>query len=406
MSSRRSRKSAPDHNLLATLLAEVRELKSSIGDRVTREIRAFKASLFDAVGGDIARESARPLMDHWRDYVKYMASTINTKKHNRDTTRRVRFVMRLCRAKFWAQLTPAGIQVAISKLQLVRPARERPGRKTQRARKVLGLGLTTINHYIHSFSTFAQWMVDNYRAERSPCRKLQTHDAQNDIRHGRRALNVQETIALIKAARTGRAICGIPGEERAHMYLLASTTGLRASELESLNRSSFTFDAPDGPTVVAEGRYTKSGKQALLPVRADVAAIVRRYLELVGRDVKLFRRPKSNGTRGLRLDLEAAGIPYRCVKGLFADFHSLRHTFITNLFDSGATPKEAQTLARHQDPRLTLGRYAHVTEKAQRAAVERLGALSSSGVGDHSAGPAPFAAPDASTPRRAPKRKR
>jgi hypothetical protein len=33
----------------------------------------------------------------------------------------------------------------------------------------------------------------------------------------------------------------------------------------------------------------------------------------------------------LRIDLGAAGIPYQDESGRFADFHSLRHTFITNL---------------------------------------------------------------------------
>jgi hypothetical protein len=41
--------------------------------------------------------------------------------------------------------------------------------------------------------------------------------------------------------------------------------------------------------------------------------------------------------------------------GLFADFHSRRHLFITSLERAGISPKMAQTLARHGDIRLTLG---------------------------------------------------
>jgi integrase len=170
-------------------------------------------------------------------------------------------------------------------------------------------------------------------------------------------------------AKQGETIAGIPAGERSMMYALALTTGLRAGELQSLTRASFMVSG-DKPHVIVEAAYSKHRRRDEVPLRSDVAGYVRAYLAETGRDVKLFRRPASNGTRALRVDLEAAGIEY-CVDGKFADFHSQRHTFVSNLFDSGATPKEAQTLARHQDPRLTLGRYAHVAA-AQRAAIERL----------------------------------
>src|SRR6516225_6788106 len=52
-----------------------------------------------------------------------------------------------------------------------------------------------------------------------------------------------------------------------------------------------------------------------------------------------------------RADLEAAG--------LVADFHALRHTFITNLANGGVHPKVAQALARHSTITLTMDRYSH-----------------------------------------------
>ena len=58
--------------------------------------------------------------------------------------------------------------------------------------------------------------------------------------------------------------------------------------------------------------------------------------------------------------------------GLFADFHSMRHLFITSLERAGISPKMAQTLARHSDIRLTLGLYTHVELHDQTAAIESL----------------------------------
>ena len=65
--------------------------------------------------------------------------------------------------------------------------------------------------------------------------------------------------------------------------------------------------------------------------------------------------------------------------GLFADFHSMRHLFITSLERAGVSPKMAQTLARHSDIRLTLGVYTHVELPDCSAAIESLPAPPSVG---------------------------
>ena len=62
----------------------------------------------------------------------------------------------------------------------------------------------------------------------------------------------------------------------------------------------------------------------------------------------------------LRADLEAAGLPVE-VDGPEGtetrDFHALRVVFISNVIRAGADLKQAMTLARHSDPRLTTARY-------------------------------------------------
>src|SRR5262249_45256043 len=42
---------------------------------------------------------------------------------------------------------------------------------------------------------------------------------------------------------------------------------------------------------------------------------------------------------------------------LYADFHSLRHSYIALLEQSGATLKQAMQLARHSDPKLPMARH-------------------------------------------------
>src|SRR5205823_6015292 len=74
-------------------------------------------------------------------------------------------------------------------------------------------------------------------------------------------------------------------------------------------------------------------------------------------------------------DLAAAGVPY-CVKTIdgprYADFHALRHSYLSALSSAGVGVKELQELARHSDPRLTLGLYTHARAEALGAAVNRL----------------------------------
>ena len=73
---------------------------------------------------------------------------------------------------------------------------------------------------------------------------------------------------------------------------------------------------------------------------------------------------------------------YESEDGLFADFHSHRHLFITSLELAGLSPKMAQTLARHSDVRLTLGIYTHVGLHDQTAAIQSLPAPPSIGPQD------------------------
>ena len=61
-----------------------------------------------------------------------------------------------------------------------------------------------------------------------------------------------------------------------------------------------------------------------------------------------------------------------CLVLKFADFHCLRHTFITNLGRAKVSPKTAQTLARHSDISLTMNIYSHVAEEDQIEAINAL----------------------------------
>jgi hypothetical protein len=74
-------------------------------------------------------------------------------------------------------------------------------------------------------------------------------------------------------------------------------------------------------------------------------------------------------------DLAAAGVPY-VVQGpdgpLYADFHALRHTYISTLTRAGLSAKQVQELARHATAELSIGRYSHAELPELGEAVGRL----------------------------------
>lgn len=77
----------------------------------------------------------------------------------------------------------------------------------------------------------------------------------------------------------------------------------------------------------------------------------------------------------LNIDLAAANVPYvvATIDGpRHADFHALRHSYLSALFAAGVAPKELRELARHGDLRLTLGVYTHSRTELLGAAVARL----------------------------------
>ena len=87
--------------------------------------------------------------------------------------------------------------------------------------------------------------------------------------------------------------------------------------------------------------------------------------------------------KGLIFNIEGSPIgrkkPDRRVKSLCRvlgiparNFHSLRHTYATRLFESGIEPKTVQVLLGHSDIKMTLDIYTHVMQGSKDKAVEAL----------------------------------
>ncbi len=72
--------------------------------------------------------------------------------------------------------------------------------------------------------------------------------------------------------------------------------------------------------------------------------------------------------------VRAAGIPKTTPAGK-VDFHALRVAYTTFIWETGATTKEAQSVARHSDPRLTANTYGRTRLHSLQGRAEALGAM-------------------------------
>lgn len=64
--------------------------------------------------------------------------------------------------------------------------------------------------------------------------------------------------------------------------------------------------------------------------------------------------------------------PYRGRSDRVADFHALRHTFITRLARTGAWPATAMKMARHRSIAMTMEYYTYILITDERTALSKL----------------------------------
>ncbi len=236
----------------------------------------------------------------------------------------------------------------------------RPTVEALQERFCRGIGISTSNGYLAAIKTFSRWLVAKERTDRDRLAAVRALNAETDRRHERPRLNLGELQKLLtSAAQSAVYVQGLSGQARYMLYATAMVTGFRASELASLFPYSFDL-AGRPPLVTVKAAFSKNKKQSEQPLPADVAETLHDYLEGKPRDKAVWPgKWFEDAAEMLRLDLETAGIPYRDDAGCVADFHALRHSYITLLERSGVSPKLAQELARHSDIRLTMNVYTH-----------------------------------------------
>jgi len=403
----------------------VRRVKGFADLKATEQLAAElerKASRVRSGFTDPAEEHAvRPLVDHLKDYAAYLDGKGNVVAHNSATVAKIAALLSGCgfvtlanvdagTASAWLAglrrpgtavdippgdafassevakllgITVDGVRrfVARNRLPTVGqgPARKLP-RSTVEAlvlNRAKGTGPETVNHYVRAVRGFFAWLVKAKRLGSNPLVSLTLVNASRDVRRARRELAADELRRLFDAARfSARTYRGLMGADRYHLYLVAAGTGFRANALANLTPSDFDLDSRT-PTATLAARLNKSRKVKVQPLPADVAEALRSYFVGKPSNVPVWGRTWAKDHRGaemIRIDLDAAGIAY-AVEGPdgpeYADFHALRHSFLTLGGRSGIDLRTLQELAGHSTPTLT-ARYSHRRLYDLAGAVDKL----------------------------------
>jgi len=229
----------------------------------------------------------------------------------------------------------------------------------------------TLANYADSLRSFCNWCVERGYLAENPLKGMAPFNSAPEL--VRRALTVQEIKKLLAAAPEYRRV----------LYEVALCSGLRAGELRALEPDDLDMER-GGIHLRAE--LTRNRKPGFQPLPA---VLVERLKAFADGDAAptLYRRfgakrkgfPKNpllyvpdKAARTLYADLKKAGLS-KDGPGGRADFHALRVAYVSLVLEAGAGVKEAQSLARHGTPTLTMNTYGRARETRLGELAEAVG---------------------------------
>ncbi len=322
-----------------------------IADKWESDAVLRREGAIDASVEKLARQARRPITEHLDDFKVALTAKGATARHVELVIGRATRVIKGCKFETWADVSASKAMAFLHDLRLDKKQEDETVKR--------GISAQTFNFYVQAIQQFGRWMVRDNRAATNPLSHLDKLNVRLDRRHDRRAFTADELRALLKAAENGAECYGMTGKERSLLYRLAVETGLRAGELRSLTQASFKLKAKP-PNVTVAAAYSKRRRDDTLPLRPATVKLLEEHLKNKTPEALAFKIPvRWEVVRMFREDLKSAGIPEQDASDRFADFHALRHSFISNLAAGGVHPKTAQALARHSTITLTMDRYTH-----------------------------------------------
>ena len=225
--------------------------------------------------------------------------------------------------------------------------------------KNLGKSAKTINDFLGVARTFLKGIVQKEWLEVNPLQSVKMITGKGKATLERRAFTDAEM----------RRLLGVAGPRQV-VYLTAVQTGIRRGALGQLVWDDLILDS-DLPQVRVRALTAKKGKLQIIPLCNELAAVLKmiRPVAVDGGDLVFHEMPSM---AQFRADLKAADIEERNQLGQVVVFHSLRHTFITNLNRAGVAPRAAMELAGHSHMSLTMNVYTDANLLPLVSSVQKL----------------------------------
>lgn len=227
----------------------------------------------------------------------------------------------------------------------------------------------THDHAATALRSFGAYLEVSELIDRSPLAKLEScGDADDD---GARAATTEEARAMIETAIAKSVNNSKAKGNRPLYWLCMFHMGLRWSDPGKLLVKDLRLD-DEIPGVIISPKRQKNKKRQWVPVRQDLAKLLREWIAAakLGPDSKLLPKPNQLTWHE---DREPAGIAYEDEHGGTFTSHSARKWFATTLDETGCTAAERHKLLRHADG--TADRYAKPDMERLAKRVEALPSL-------------------------------
>lgn len=240
----------------------------------------FISDLLDSVKSrlipaDAARKQIadlRHISIHVAAFGRHLRSGGAKEEHVAKTLYRLNVMLDLMSATKLQHITGPMAEKAMITLRTQRRL-DRKGKPTDQT-----LSVQTANYYLRSIKQFIRWGAGKarlYATDPLAHMELPTTKGTGNIR---RDITLPELAYLVDwlAGRPRRIAGGADGNERAMIYLVATSTGYRANELRQAKADWVRFDAP--PALVVPEEFTKNKKGAVQPIPAWLAAMLQAWM--------------------------------------------------------------------------------------------------------------------------------
>jgi integrase len=327
--------------------AVAKSMMAKLEDRLS----GIKLGTLDAREADCIEAQQIPLSEHVEDFIRTLQGRGCVPEHVDGMSKRLTWLMEETKI---TRLSQIRLSLALDALKDFRD-----GRRSER----------TLGHYVAAWKGFTRWCKIDSRTKEDLLDELERPELPTS--EGA-ALTPEQAGKLISATRSGKPRRGMSGEDRSWLYALAMYTGFRRGELQALRPEFFDLDGSTSTVTLkgnVAGQLTKNRKWAQQPLPSHIIPDLRAWLAKKQTGLLIVPQDR-NSSLMIKADLKAAGIP----AGEFT-FHSLRHTYISLINATGADQKSTMELARHSDPRLTFGIYAHTRLEEKGRAVDSLPSL-------------------------------